>query len=73
MRARAAHIVYKQSCAHSLAPSKYIEFINRDENIDFDKKMELLKADLSELFKKEKQSKQELLNVLKELGHEIKL
>ena len=24
---------------YSLVPSKYIEFINRDENIDFDEKM----------------------------------
>ena len=54
-------------------PSKYIEFTNRDENIDFDEKMSLLKADFSELLKTEADSKQDLLNIFKELGYEIKL
>ena len=57
----------------SLVPSKYIEFINRDENIDFDKKMQTLKSDFAELLKAEEQSKNDLLTVFKELGYEIKL
>lgn len=57
----------------SLVPSKYIEFINRDENIDFDEKMQILKSDFSELLKTEEQSREDLLNVFKELGYEIKL
>ena len=57
----------------SLVPSKYIEFVNRDENIDFDEKMNNLKNELSELLKAEAQSKKDLLNVFKELGYEIKL
>ncbi len=57
----------------SLVPSKYIEFINRDENIDFDEKMQSLQADFSELLKTEEQSKKDLLSVFKELGYEIKL
>jgi type I restriction enzyme M protein len=57
----------------SLVPSKYIEFINRDENIDFDVKMQSLKTELTELLKTEVNSKQDLLNVFKELGYEIKL
>ncbi len=57
----------------SLVPSKYIEFVNRDENIDFDEKMNTLKAELADLLKAEAQSKQDLLNVFKELGYEIKL
>lgn len=57
----------------SLVPSKYIEFINRDENIDFDKKMQSLQCDFSQLLKLEEQSKKDLLNVFKELGYEIKL
>ncbi len=55
----------------SLVPSKYIEFINRDENIDFDKKMKALQTDISKLLKEEEQSKKELLKVFKELGYEI--
>lgn len=57
----------------SLVPSKYIEFINRDENIDFDEKMEFLQTEFSDLLKAEEQSKKELLAVFKELGYEIKL
>ncbi len=57
----------------SLVPSKYIEFINRDENIDFDEKMNTLKAEFADLLKTEAQSKQDLLTVFKELGYEIKL
>jgi len=57
----------------SLVPSKYIEFINRDENIDFDEKMKSLQTEFAELLKAEEQSKKELLNVFKELGYEIEL
>ncbi|MDP1728019.1 MAG: class I SAM-dependent DNA methyltransferase [Bacteroidota bacterium] len=57
----------------SLVPSKYIEFINRDENIDFDEKMKNLQMEFSDLLKAEDKSKKELLTVFKELGYEIKL
>ncbi|WP_201556190.1 type I restriction-modification system subunit M [Psychrobacter immobilis] len=58
---------------YSLVPSKYIEFINRDENINFDEKMHLLRVEFSELLAKEAKSKSDLLNVFKELGYEIEL
>jgi type I restriction enzyme M protein len=57
----------------SLVPSKYIQFINRDENNDFDDKMKVLQQDFSELLKAEAQSKNDLLTVFKELGYGIKL
>ncbi|MEA5098916.1 MAG: class I SAM-dependent DNA methyltransferase [Bacteroidales bacterium] len=57
----------------SLVPSKYIEFVNRDENIDFDEKMKQLQTEITELLKEEETSKEELLNVFKDLGYEIKL
>lgn len=57
----------------SLVPSKYIEFVNRDENIDFDDKMKALQAELTQLLKEEEKSKEDLLKVFKELGYEIKL
>jgi type I restriction enzyme M protein len=56
---------------YSLVPSKYIEFINRDENIDFGDKMSALQTEFSELFQSEEQSKKDLLNVFKKLGYEI--
>ena len=58
---------------YSLVPSKYIEFVNRDENIDFDEKMTALQDDFSTLLREEEKSKSELLDVFKELGYEIKL
>ncbi|MDO8896613.1 MAG: hypothetical protein Q7V19_03115, partial [Bacteroidales bacterium] len=57
----------------SLVPSKYIEFVNRDENIDFDEKMQNLQSEFAELLKAEAQSKNDLLNVFKELGFPIPL
>ena len=57
----------------SLVPSKYIEFVNRDENIDFDEKMKTLQGEFAELLKAEADSKKALLNVFRELGYEIKL
>ena len=57
----------------SLVPSKYIEFVNRDENIDFDEKMQTLQSEFADLLKAETQSKNDLLTVFKELGYEIKL
>ncbi|APA82697.1 type I restriction-modification system subunit M [Francisella tularensis] len=57
---------------YSLVPSKYIEFVNRDENIDFDEKMKNLQTEFSELLKQEEQSKKELLKVFEELGYAIK-
>ncbi len=56
---------------YSLVPSKYIEFVNRDENIDFDEKMNALKLEIGDLLKQEEQSKTDLLNVFKELGYGI--
>ena len=57
----------------TLVPSRYIEFVNRDENIDFDTKMKTLQAELKELLVQEEQSKADLLAVFKELGYEIEL
>jgi len=55
----------------SLVPSKYIEFVNRDEQIDFDEKMQSLQKEFAELLQAEAKSKTDLLTVFKELGYEI--
>lgn len=57
----------------TLVPSRYIEFVNRDENIDFDTKMKTLQGELKELLVAEEKSKADLLAVFKELGYEINL
>ncbi len=55
----------------SLVPSKYIEFVNRDENIDFELKMKVLQTEIGDLLKQEELSKNDLLYVFKELGYEL--
>tara|TARA_B100000809_G_C15136394_1_gene530796 strand:+ start:3463 stop:4806 length:1344 start_codon:yes stop_codon:yes gene_type:complete len=55
----------------SLVPSKYIGFVNRDENIDFHTKMKGLQTDLKDLLKQEEESKADLQNVFKTLGYEL--
>ncbi|MCX2837263.1 class I SAM-dependent DNA methyltransferase [Salinimicrobium sp. MT39] len=68
-----AHIEEVRKKDYSLVPSKYIEFINRDENIDFEEKMIELKTEFSDLLSQEQESKKQLLKVFKELGYEIEL
>ncbi|HBC3498826.1 TPA: SAM-dependent DNA methyltransferase [Vibrio parahaemolyticus] len=58
---------------YSLVPSKYIEFVNRDENVNFEDKMASLQMEFLHLLKKEEKSKKDLLDVFKELGYEITL
>ncbi len=57
---------------YSLVPSKYIEFINKDENIDFDEKMKSLQSEFKVLLEEEEKAKKDLLKVFEELGYEIK-
>ncbi|MFW2136966.1 N-6 DNA methylase [Chryseobacterium sp. TY4] len=56
---------------YSLVPSKYIEFLNRDENIDYDTQMQALQTELKDLFQQEDALKQEVANVFKSLGYEL--
>lgn len=56
---------------YSLVPSKYIEFVNRDENIDYDTQMQSLQTELKDLFQQEEALKQEVANVFKSLGYEL--
>ncbi|MBQ7613242.1 MAG: SAM-dependent DNA methyltransferase [Spirochaetaceae bacterium] len=58
---------------YNLVPSRYIEFVNRDETQDYDSAMKALQSELTELLKQEEMSKKELLGVFKDLGYEIKL
>ena len=62
-----------ESKGFTLVPSRYIEFVNRDENIDFDTKMKTLQSELKDLLVAEEKSKADLLSVFKELGYEIEL
>jgi len=58
---------------YNLVPSRYIEFVNRDETQDYDSAMKALQSELTDLLRQEEESKKELLGVFKDLGYEIKL
>lgn len=57
----------------SLVPSKYIEFVNRDESVDYDTRMKELQSELADILRQEAESREVVLNVFKSLGYEIKL
>ena len=55
----------------SLVPSKYIEFRNRDEQIDFDTKMRQLQAEMRDLLLQEEESNKELKKLFNKLGYSL--
>lgn len=55
----------------NLAPSKYIEFIDHDLEIDFEKEMARIQHEMKEVMKAEKQSQQMLEDAFRGIGYEI--
>ncbi len=55
----------------SLVPSKYIEFRNRDEQIDFDTRMRELQTEMRDLLQQEEESKRELKSLFEKLGYKL--
>lgn len=58
---------------YSLVPSKYIEFVNRDENVDYHEKMTDLQSDIVSLLQAEQQSNDDLKQVFEKLGYAVEL
>ena len=56
---------------YSLVPSKYIEFVNRDENINFEDKMKALQSEMRTILAEEEESRNELKNLFNELGFSL--
>jgi type I restriction enzyme M protein len=56
---------------YSLVPSKYIEFANRDETVDYETRMKQLQTELSDILKQEATSRKDLMDVFKTLGYEL--
>ena len=56
---------------YSLVPSKYIEFVNRDENINFEDKMKALQSEMRTILAEEEKSRNELKNLFNELGFSL--
>ncbi|MBR0071054.1 MAG: N-6 DNA methylase, partial [Campylobacter sp.] len=55
----------------ALTPSKYIEFIDHDLEIDYPKEMNRIKGEMKELLNLQKQSMQKLAHAFKGIGFEI--
>ena len=55
----------------SLVPSKYIEFKNCDEQIDFDTKMRQLQTEMRDLLQQEEASNKELKSLFEKLGYSL--
>ena len=56
---------------YSLAPSKYIEFIDHDLDIDYQAEMLRIQNEMKEVIKDEKESQQMLLEAFRGIGYEI--
>jgi type I restriction enzyme M protein len=55
----------------SLAPSKYIEFVDRDSGINFDVEMKRIRQTFKDILAEEAESQAELKKAFKGLGYEI--
>ncbi len=60
-----------ESKGWSLIPSKYIEFIDHDLDIDYDKEMTRIRAEMKEVMKQEKESQQMLEDAFRGIGYGI--
>lgn len=56
----------------TLTPSKYIEFIDHDLDIDFDKEMKRIQSEMSEIISKEEKSQNMLKEAFEGIGYGIK-
>ena len=56
---------------YSLAPSKYVEFIDHDLDIDYDKEMKRIQEEMKEILKVEKESQLMLEKAFRGIGYEI--
>lgn len=56
----------------SLVPSRYIEFVDRDTNIDFDKVLSETASTVSDLLSRQRSNDETLRKALKTLGYECK-
>lgn len=56
---------------YSLAPSKYIEFIDHDLEIDYKKEMTRIQSEMKSIMEEERKSQQMLEDAFKGIGYEI--
>lgn len=68
---RSVGIVEIEENNWALTPSKYIEFIDHDLEIDYEKEMARIQAEMKEVMKQEKQSQQMLEDAFRGIGYGI--
>ena len=56
----------------TLTPSKYIEFIDHDLDINFEEEMKRIQNEMKEIMKEEKKSQQMLEDAFEGIGYGIK-
>ena len=57
---------------YTLTPSKYIEFIDHDLGIDYEKEMVAIQRNMRELLQEDKNIQDQLMNAFKGIGYELK-
>ena len=68
---KAAGVPTIESQGWSLVPSKYIEFVDHDLEIDFPKEMKRIQGEMRELLKEEKASQKQLEDAFRGIGYAI--
>lgn len=68
---RSVEIAEIEKKGRALTPSKYIEFIDHDLDIDYEKEMARIQAEMRDLLKQEKESQAMLENAFKGIGYGI--
>ena len=66
-----ANIEEIREANYSLAPSKYVEFIDRDLEINYDEEMNRIQNEMREVLKIEKESQKALEEAFKGIGYEV--
>ena len=54
-----------------MIPSKYIEFVDRDLDIDFQTEMNRIQLEMKEILKQEKQAQKMLEDAFRGIGYDI--
>lgn len=57
---------------YTLIPSKYIEFIDHDLDIDYEKEMNNIVKSLTKIIEEEDDNQKELINSLKGIGYDVR-
>lgn len=55
---------------YSLVPSRYIEFVDRDKNINYEQIMSITASKVAELIKRQEANQAALKNAFKKLGYD---